>query len=133
MHGARSVQAEVADAPDAGLAVDWVEETTLPFPVEGAAMLEGQLQVDPLELLTASALDAEQHGAVLVQDVVAHAVSGSGPVTVSTDAGEVRAKKVVVATNLPSLDRGPLRSSRAANGPTPWPTGHRSRPSTGCT
>ena len=104
--GARSVQTEVTAARDAGLAVGWVEETSLPFPVEGAAMLEGQLQVDPMELLTALADDAEQHGAKLVQGVVAHAVAGSGPVTVSTDAGEVRAKTVVIATNLPFLDRG---------------------------
>lgn len=104
--GTRSVRAEIAAARRAGLAVSWVDDTSLPFPVEGAAVLADQLQLDPRELLNALALDAEAHGAVLVQGVVAHAVSGTGPVTVSTDAGEVRANRVVVATNLPFVDRG---------------------------
>jgi glycine/D-amino acid oxidase-like deaminating enzyme/nitrite reductase/ring-hydroxylating ferredoxin subunit len=115
--GAPSVQAEIAAAQEAGLPVQWVEHTTLPFPVAGAAVLGDQRQLDPRQLLTALALDAEEHGAVLVQGVVAHAVAGSAPVVVSTDAGEVRANQVVVATNLPFLDRGghfaraePLRS-----------------------
>ena len=115
--GARSVHAEIEAARGAGLTVVWVEDTTLPFPVAGAAVLANQLQLDPRQLLTAMAVDAEQHGAVLVQGVVAHAISGTGPVVVSTDAGEVRANRVVVATNLPFVDRGghfaraePLRS-----------------------
>jgi glycine/D-amino acid oxidase-like deaminating enzyme/nitrite reductase/ring-hydroxylating ferredoxin subunit len=105
-HGAQSVQAEIEAARMAGLTVDWVQDTGLPFPIAGAAVLGDQLQLDPRQLLAALALDAEQHGAVLVQGVVAHAVSGSGPVTVSTDAGEVQSNRVVVATNLPFLDRG---------------------------
>ena len=104
--GVRAVEAEIAAAHEAGIPVDWVGDTTLPFPVEGAAVLEDQVQLDPRELLTTLALDAEAHGAVLVQDVVAHAVSGTGPVTVSTDTGEVRANRVIVATNLPFVDRG---------------------------
>ncbi len=104
--GARSVREELDAAREAGLDAGWVDETTLPFPTTGAAVLEDQLQVDPVELLDALAGDAAAHGAALVEGVVAHAVSGTGPVVVSTDAGEVRARRVVVATNLPFLDRG---------------------------
>ena len=72
--GARSVQTEVTAARDAGLAVEWVEETSLPFPVEGAAMLEGPAAGRPDRAAHRLAVDAEQHGAELVQGVVAHAV-----------------------------------------------------------
>jgi glycine/D-amino acid oxidase-like deaminating enzyme/nitrite reductase/ring-hydroxylating ferredoxin subunit len=106
MAGARSVREELDTAREAGLPVEWREETTLPFPVTGAATLEDQWQVEPMELVDALARDAEAHGAVLAEGVTAHAVSGSEPVVVSTDAGEVRATRVVVATNLPFLDRG---------------------------
>jgi glycine/D-amino acid oxidase-like deaminating enzyme/nitrite reductase/ring-hydroxylating ferredoxin subunit len=104
--GARSAREELDAAQAAGLPVRWQDETTLPFPVTGAIRLDDQLQVDPMELVAALARDAEEHGTVLVEGVVAHAVSGTGPVVVSTDAGEVRADRVVVATNLPFLDRG---------------------------
>ncbi len=120
--GARAVREEVDATRAAGLDVGFTSETTLPFPVEGAAVLEDQLQVDPVELLGALAEDAAARGALLVEGAVAHAVSGSGPVVVSTDAGDVRAGRVVVATNLPFLDRGghfaraePLRSYALAS------------------
>jgi ribulose 1,5-bisphosphate synthetase/thiazole synthase len=114
VHGARSVQAEVAAARDAGVAVDWVEETTLPFPVEGAAMLEGQLQVDPLELLTALALDAAHHGAVLVQDVVAMRSPAAGRSRCRPTHARCGRRRSWSRGTCPSWIGGPLRSSRAA-------------------
>ncbi len=81
-------------------------ETTLPFAVAGAVALPDQLQVDPMELLTSLARDAGAHGVRMVEGVTAQGVRGDAPVVVSTDAGEYRADRVVVATNLPFLDRG---------------------------
>jgi glycine/D-amino acid oxidase-like deaminating enzyme len=71
------VKSEIEAAQEAGLTVSWVDDAALPFPVAGAAVLGDQLQLDPRELLAALAVDAEQHGAVLVQGVVAHASRGA--------------------------------------------------------
>ena len=104
--GERSARDELEAAQQAGLPAMWVAETTLPFPVTGAVALPDQLQVDPMELLTALARDAVVHGARIVEGVTAHGTRGDDPVVVSTDQGNYRADRVVVATNLPFLDRG---------------------------
>jgi glycine/D-amino acid oxidase-like deaminating enzyme/nitrite reductase/ring-hydroxylating ferredoxin subunit len=104
--GATSARDELEAAQRAGLPATWVSETTLPFPVTGAVVLPDQLQVDPLELLTSLANEAVAHGARIQEGVTARGVSGDSPVVVSTDAGDYRGERVVVATNLPFLDRG---------------------------
>jgi glycine/D-amino acid oxidase-like deaminating enzyme len=95
---------DVADA--AGLPVSWVTESELPFPIEGAVRLDGQLQVDPLDLLEALSLQAAAHGVRIVEGARVQKVRGRGPCRVETAAGTVTADTVVVATNLPVLDRG---------------------------
>jgi glycine/D-amino acid oxidase-like deaminating enzyme/nitrite reductase/ring-hydroxylating ferredoxin subunit len=104
--GAKSVREELDAAGAAGLSVRWDSETTLPFPVAGAVALPDQLQVDPMELLGVLARQAVDHGAVVREGVTARSVNGDDPVVVGTHAGDFRARRVVVATNLPFLDRG---------------------------
>jgi glycine/D-amino acid oxidase-like deaminating enzyme/nitrite reductase/ring-hydroxylating ferredoxin subunit len=104
--GARLARDELESAQRAGLPATWVAETTLPFPVTGAVALADQLQVDPMELLTSLAREAVTHGVRVVEGVTAQGVRGDDPVVVSTDQGDYRADRVVVATNLPFLDRG---------------------------
>jgi glycine/D-amino acid oxidase-like deaminating enzyme/nitrite reductase/ring-hydroxylating ferredoxin subunit len=104
--GARSVRDELDAAQAAGLPATWASGSTLPFPLSGAVALPGQFQVDPVELLTSLAREAADHGVRFREGVTATTINGDDPVVVSTDQGEYRADRVVVATNLPFLDRG---------------------------
>jgi glycine/D-amino acid oxidase-like deaminating enzyme/nitrite reductase/ring-hydroxylating ferredoxin subunit len=104
--GRRSARAEYDAAHEAGLPVTWVDELDLPFPTEGAVRLPDQLQLDPMELLDALMLEARGHGATIIEGARVQRVIGNDPVRVVTDAGTARAATVVVATNMPILDRG---------------------------
>lgn len=104
--GERAVRRELEVASAAGLAVEWDAELPLPYPTRGGVRLRDQLQVDPIELLLALREQAEAHGAVVVEGARVTSVRGSSPVTVTTEVGRVTADHVVVATNMPILDRG---------------------------
>lgn len=90
----------------AGLPVEWDERLPLPFATLGGVRLEDQLQVDPMDLLDALVAQARVHGVRLVEGVRVRRVTGSDPVSVETEAGTLRATTVVVATNMPIVDRG---------------------------
>jgi glycine/D-amino acid oxidase-like deaminating enzyme len=90
----------------AGLAMTWDDGLPLPFPTRGGVRLVDQLQVDPMELLDALSLEAAAHGVQLVEHVRVTKVSRSEPMRLTTSGGEVEADRVVVATNMPILDRG---------------------------
>jgi glycine/D-amino acid oxidase-like deaminating enzyme len=104
--GERSLRDELDAATRAGLKAEWVDELPLPFPTRGAIRLADQVQVDPVELLVALRRQAEAHGARLVEHARVVKVRGSDPIVVTTERGQVEAGRVVVATNLPVLDRG---------------------------
>lgn len=104
--GAKSARGEYDVARGAGLDVTWLERVDLPFPTTGAARLDDQLQLDPVELLDALAREAEAHGATIIEGVRVRRVTGTDPVRVVTDMGVARADTVVIATNMPILDRG---------------------------
>jgi glycine/D-amino acid oxidase-like deaminating enzyme len=105
-HGRRAARGECDAARKAGLPVTWLDEVDLPFDTTGAARLDDQLQVDPMELLEVLAREATAHGATIVEGVRVRRVNGHDPVRVITDVGAVSAGTVVVATNMPILDRG---------------------------
>ncbi|QWF23617.1 FAD-dependent oxidoreductase [Nocardioides sp. LMS-CY] len=84
----------------------WVDRPPLPFPTRGAVLLPDQRQVDPVGLVAALATDARRHGAVVVEGERVRRVRGRDPVRVLTERGEASAGLVVVATNMPILDRG---------------------------
>jgi len=104
--GESTLRKELEVAERAGLKVEWVDEAPLPFPIRGAVRLADQLQLDPMELLGALAAQATAHGVDVVERVRVEKVRGSGPVRLGTSAGDVTADRVVVATNMPILDRG---------------------------
>lgn len=104
--GSRSVEKEHTVAAEAGLPVTWVTESELPFEIAGAVRLADQLQVDPLELLEALSLEAAAHGVRIVEGARVRKVGGTSPCRVESTAGTVTAGTVVIATNMPILDRG---------------------------
>ena len=98
--------AELEATRRAGLETEWVEEVPLPYPTRGAVRLADQAQVDPCELLDALAAQAVAHGVRVVEGVRVRRVTGGAPVRVISDHGTASADRVVVATNMPILDRG---------------------------
>jgi glycine/D-amino acid oxidase-like deaminating enzyme/nitrite reductase/ring-hydroxylating ferredoxin subunit len=104
--GERQVRQEHEAAQRAGLPTEWVAELGLPYPTRGAVRLADQVQLDPLELVQALAREAEAHGVGVVEGARALEVSGGGPYRVATEHGSLDADTVVVATNMPMLDRG---------------------------
>ena len=104
--GERQVRKEHEAARRAGLPTEWVDEVSLPYPTRGAVRLAAQCQVDPVALLEALTREATAHGVTVVEGARVLKVDGSGPYRVQTDNGTVSADNVVVATNMPMLDRG---------------------------
>lgn len=108
--GVRSVRSELEALHRAGVEkATWVDDLPLPFRVRGAVMVPDQAQLDPLDLLEALAVDATRHGATVVTGARVHRVHGghgSAPYDVVADAGTATAPAVVLATNMPILDRG---------------------------
>lgn len=104
--GERSARAELKASRNAGLESYWVDSPSLPFETRGAVALDDQAQLDPLELVAALAEDVRRHGGTVVEGVRVRSVDGQGPATVHTSAGDATARHVVVATNMPVLDRG---------------------------
>jgi glycine/D-amino acid oxidase-like deaminating enzyme len=104
--GEGTLRRELELATGAGLPAEWANDLPLPFPTRGGVRLADQLQVDPMELLDALSLEAAAHGVHLVEQARVTKVKDSGPIRLTTEAGEVAATRVVVATNMPILDRG---------------------------
>ncbi len=105
-HGARLVEREHALARAAGLDAVLVDATPLPLRATAAVELPDQFQLDPVELLDALCVAARRQGVVIVEGARVTGVAGRDPVRVETGAGTVTGRHVVVATNLPVLDRG---------------------------
>ena len=119
--GMERLREELTAGTTAGLDIDYTVDAGLPFPVQGALKLAGQAQINPLDALDALMADLRSRGGTIVGGVRLRDVSGSGPLTVRTDRGNVTANHVVLATGIPVLDRGlyftklkPLRSYAAA-------------------
>ena len=108
--GVQAVDDELAAAFRLGLPVEKVRDLDLPFPTYGAVRLRDQAQFDPLDVLTALAADFRERGGTLVEGVRARRVRAvTAPdrrAIVHTDAGDITAERVVLATGIPFLDRG---------------------------
>ncbi|MEE2522525.1 FAD-dependent oxidoreductase [Pseudarthrobacter sp. J75] len=104
--GAEKLRMEFAAATSAGLNVNYVRTAGLPFHITGAVSMDNQAQINPLDVIEALARDVKAHGGTIVGNARVTGAEGSGPVTVKTSLGEVRAKSLVLATGTPILDRG---------------------------
>lgn len=104
--GERDARAELEAARRAGLPVTWVDRLDLPFRTRGGVQLPDQLQTDPVALSHALVQDARAHGATVHEGVRVLRITDTPTAVVETDAGEVWADVVIIATGMPILDRG---------------------------
>jgi glycine/D-amino acid oxidase-like deaminating enzyme/nitrite reductase/ring-hydroxylating ferredoxin subunit len=101
-----AIELELDAAAEAGLEVAYTEESDLPFPIRAAVRCDRQAEFDPVAYVRAIVDEAERAGARVYEG--SRVVQASGDqVTVATGA-EVTADHVVLATQLPLLDRGLL-------------------------
>ncbi len=103
-----TIRSEVEAATRAGLPAEFVSDTELPFPVAGAVRLDDQIQYDSFRFCHGLARGIVKHGGRVFEQSQAVDVDDQG------DHFEIRlgngalvnARRVVVATLLPFLDRG---------------------------
>lgn len=97
-------EAEVAKRQ--GLPATYTTETPAPFPIAAAVRFDDQAQFHPYRYLGGLADAIQGEGSHIFEQTRALTVRGEQPRRVITDRGTVSARQVVIATNLPILDRG---------------------------
>jgi glycine/D-amino acid oxidase-like deaminating enzyme/nitrite reductase/ring-hydroxylating ferredoxin subunit len=126
------VEDEVDAAGRAGLAVTFTQETSLPYPIAGAARLDGQAQFHPRKYLLHLAGGIPGDGSHLFENTRVTGLNEGSRCRVETPNGTVTASHVIVATNYPFIDRalmfprihpkrsyvvaGPIEPGRAPDG-----------------
>jgi glycine/D-amino acid oxidase-like deaminating enzyme len=101
-----ALEAEVEAAAKLGLPVDFVTETSLPFPVAGAVRFDKQARFHPRKYLLSVAQAVNGDGCAIFENTRVLDVEEGTPCQVLTDKGKVSARDVVIATNIPILDKG---------------------------
>ena len=105
-----SLEEEVEAARAAGLPMELVTETPLPWPIALGAQLADQAQFHPRQYLLFLAEAIAAAGGRIFEQTRALDVDSNGEsgITVHTDHGDIECDDVVVATHYPFLDRGLL-------------------------
>ncbi|HSN71866.1 MAG TPA: FAD-dependent oxidoreductase [Steroidobacteraceae bacterium] len=104
--GVESLRAEAEAAASLGLPASFVDSVPVGVPALGAVRFENQAQFHPRKYLLAIAAAIHGDGSHVFEETRALDVDEGSPCRVATPLGEVRAAHVIVATNLPFLDRG---------------------------
>ena len=103
---ARQVEREVEAARAAGVAAELTTESDLPYPIAAAVKVDHQAQFHPWKYLAALAATVEGHGSHVFESTRALDVRAGSTCVVETAHGRIRADHVIIATQLPFLDRG---------------------------
>jgi len=105
---------ELDAAHRAGCAVSWVDDVPLPFKTFGGVQWNRQAQIHATAYLGALADEALQHGVRIHEHTRVIEVTDGEPCRVATDHGEIRARDVFVAANVPVNNRVLLLTKIAA-------------------
>jgi glycine/D-amino acid oxidase-like deaminating enzyme/nitrite reductase/ring-hydroxylating ferredoxin subunit len=104
--GVSTLHQEMEQAQQAGLDVTWHDQLDLPFATKGGIALADQAQFDPMDVVNALAEELRAQGGRIHTGIRVTGVDAGDPCTLETDAGDVHAERVVIATGTPILDRG---------------------------
>ena len=91
------IEREIRALEALGMPAEFTDQLPLPFPVAGAARLAGQAQFHPLKFILAISKGLHIYEHTVVRELIG--------TTAITDHGKIRAKKIVVATHFPFLNR----------------------------
>jgi glycine/D-amino acid oxidase-like deaminating enzyme/nitrite reductase/ring-hydroxylating ferredoxin subunit len=100
------IEAEVAAARRLGLPAGYTEATALPYSVRAAVRFDDQALFHPRKYCLALAAALPGDGSHLFELTRATDVDEGPPCAVATERGTIRADQVVLATQIPFLDRG---------------------------
>lgn len=100
------VEAEAQAALSLGLPASFVQETSLPFPIAGAVKLENQAQFHVRKYLLHLAKKIPGEGSYVFENTRVEGVENGTPCQIETNRGNLSAQDVILASNLPMLDRG---------------------------
>lgn len=100
------VRAEADLAADLGLPSTFTTDVRLPFPVKGAVRFDGQAQFHAVKYLQGLARAVHGEGSFVFEQTRALQVNDGTPGVVDTEGGTVRARDIIVATNVPFGDQG---------------------------
>jgi glycine/D-amino acid oxidase-like deaminating enzyme/nitrite reductase/ring-hydroxylating ferredoxin subunit len=105
---------ELDAARRAGCPVAWVDDVPLPFRTYGGVRWDNQAQVHATAYLSALIDEATSRGVRLYERTRVLGVHDGEPCRIETDSGEVRARAVFVAANVPVNNRVFLHTKIAA-------------------
>lgn len=100
------VRAEAALGARLGLPSVFTDDVPLPFAVKGAVRFDGQAQLHAVKYLQGLARAVDGGGSFVFEESRALSVGEGAPCLVETARGTVRARDVIVATNVPFGDQG---------------------------
>ncbi|MCO4261949.1 FAD-dependent oxidoreductase [Pseudarthrobacter sp. MDT3-26] len=95
------VRAEANLAARLGLPAAFTTDVPLPFPVKGAVRFDGQAQIHAVKYLRGLARAVNGEGSFVYEQTRAQQVHDGSPAVVDTEHGTVRARGIIVATNVP--------------------------------
>jgi glycine/D-amino acid oxidase-like deaminating enzyme len=94
-------EAEAAAA--AGLPAEFVTESTLPFPIQGAVRFTGQATFHAQKYLAGLAASVNGEGSYVFENSRVIGIRDGSPGRVRASEGNVTARHIIVATNVPTL------------------------------
>ncbi len=101
-----AIDREVEAAQRLGLPVERVTEASSPVGFDSGVMLPDQFQFQPYRYAFGLARAVHSDNAVIHEGTRAYSIRAGQPNEVVTDHGMINADHVVIATNLPFMDRG---------------------------
>jgi glycine/D-amino acid oxidase-like deaminating enzyme len=101
---AAKAREELDAARSAGVPVEWVEDSELPFPITGAVRLDDQFHIDPGRLCAQLAISLGPDHVAEHTAVVSVEETDRGCSVITDNGSTVRAAQVVVATQGPIVD-----------------------------
>lgn len=104
-----AVRAEAELAARLGLPASFTTDVPLPFPVAGAVRFEHQAQLNAVKYLHGIARAVDGGGSTVVERTPVREIRDGSPAEAVTDHGTVRARDIIVATNVPIGDDGRYR------------------------
>ena len=100
------VREEAALAAKLGLPASFTTDVPLPFAVKGAVRFDNQAQIHALHYVQGLARAVDGDGSFVFEESPAKGFRDGAPAVVETERATVRAKEIIVATNLPFGDNG---------------------------
>jgi glycine/D-amino acid oxidase-like deaminating enzyme/nitrite reductase/ring-hydroxylating ferredoxin subunit len=104
------VRAEAELAARLGLPSSFTTDVPLPYPVKGAVRFDGQAQFHAVKYLQGLARAVQGDGSFVFEQTRALRVHDGTPGVVETEGGTIRARDIIVATNVPFGDSGSFDS-----------------------